>query len=111
MEDVEGALHAAIRVGGSGTRDRESRELREFRYQRLERADFARNQCGALAKQLGQLGGIRWIAAPVEITYQALDRKLDRRQRVLDFVSYALRDFLPGSRLLGAKQFGKIVDD
>ncbi len=103
-------------VGGRGRKFRggESRELGKFSDQRFQRGDFALDQAGAFADQAHQVGRIvlRGIGAvALEVARQSLRGKLDRRQRILDFVRDALRDFLPGRGLLRAQQVGQIVHD
>jgi hypothetical protein len=45
----------------------------------------------------------------LQIARQPLRGKLNRSERVLDFVRDALSDFLPGSRFLRAQKVGQVV--
>src|SRR5256885_5275827 len=91
----------------------EADELREFVDECGERADFAFNKVRGLFDKAGQfgierLGGFGFGAA-LEMADKALGRKLNRSERILDFVGDAASDFLPGGGFLREKEFGEVV--
>ena len=85
-----------------------ARELREFVRQRLHRLHFARNggrripaECAA-----NPCGN----AAAVQQARDALGRKRDRRQRILELMGDAARHLVPGRGLLGAQQLAGVFE-
>ena len=67
--------------------------------------DLADDRVGALVEDLAVLGDHLAVAAA-----DALGRKLDRRQRVLDLVGDAARDVGPGGGALRRDEVGDVVD-
>src|SRR5487761_109434 len=68
----------------------------------------------AFGNELRPFGAVRAAArrrGTFEVAKQALRGKLNRRKGILDFVSDALRDLLPGGGFLSAEEFGEVVDD
>ncbi len=89
--------------------------MRELVDEGGERADFAFDEVRGLFDKAGQfgiqrLGGFGFGAA-LEMADEALGRKLNRRERVLDFVRDAASNLLPSGGFLRKKEFGEVVDD
>ena len=113
-EDLDGFVDDGVGVGGRELGGGEAHELRELVDQGGERGDFAFDQAGALLNEArefgiargGDFGGI----AAIEEARKALRGKLNRRERILDFVGDAAGDFLPGGGFLRAQHFGQVVE-
>ncbi len=115
VENRQGLIHDCVgrsrrKLGGG-----EARELRKFFDQalpacRTSRPISAEHSPTSRTSSGGSFFATSGFAVPLEVARQPLGRKLDRRKRILDFVGDALRHFLPGRRLLRAKQFGQVID-
>ena len=79
-------LHVRLRHAGEG---------REFIDHAADIVDLADDRVGALVEHFAVFGDDLAVAAP-----DALGRKLDRGQRILDLVGDAARDVGPGGRAL-----------
>ena len=51
------------------------------------------------------------VAGEAKVAGDAFGGELDRRERVLDLVRHAARDFAPCGRTLGGEQLGQVFDD
>src|SRR5205085_6636608 len=51
------------------------------------------------------------VAGEAKVAGDAFGGELDRRERVLDLVRHAARDFAPCGRTLGGEQLGQVLDD
>src|SRR5438105_7484215 len=89
-------FHLWLRHAGEG------RELVDHAADVLDLAD---DGIGALIEDLAVLGDDLAVTAP-----DALGRKLDRRQRILDLMRNAPRDICPGRRALRLDEIGDVVD-
>src|SRR5262249_54977678 len=99
-KDLQRFTHNVVGASGFQFGGRETHELREFVNERGESAYFAFNQMRRLFDETSQLGIKRFgglgFRPALQMPNEALRRKLDRRQRILDLVSDAPSDFLPG---------------
>ena len=114
-EDFEGFVDHGVGAGGRKLGGGEAHKLRELVDQGGERGDFAFDQAGALLNEtrefcIARSGDFVGIAA-IEEARKALRGKLDRREWILDFVSNAAGDFLPGGGFLRAENFGQVVEN
>ena len=79
-----------------------------------ERGDFAFDQARAFLRQarefgIERIGDFAWSAA-IEEAREALRGKLNRGERIFDFVRDAAGDFLPRGGFLRAQHFGEVVE-
>ena len=98
-ENLDGFVHDGVGAGGRELGDREAHELRKFIDQGGKSGNLALDQAGALLDEPRKLGIARrgdvGRLAALEEARQALRRKLNGRERILDLVSDAPGDFLP----------------
>ena len=114
-ENFDGFADDVVDVGGFELGGREADELREFVDEGGEGADFAFDEAGGFGDEASEFG-ILWSGgvggvALFEIAGEALGGKLDRSERIFDFVGDAASDFLPGGGFLRAEKFGEVVEN
>ncbi len=116
VKQLQRARHDRIQIRRRQPRGRESRKLRELHPPATPASctsrsikpahsatSFSNSGCDAAAIRMRS-------ARLIQVPQQPLRRKLNRRQRILDFVRDPLRHFLPRRRLLRAQQIRQIVD-
>ncbi len=84
---------------------RHAREGREFVHHALDVVDLAHDRVGALVENIAVLRDEAAVFA-----LQPLGRKLDRRQRISDFMRDAARDVGPGGGALRGDEIGDVVE-
>ncbi len=93
---------------GRHLRGREACHGGELVHQRADCLHGAGNGFGASVNH-GE-GSVVGRAA-LQVTLDALRRKRDRRERILDFMRHAPRDFAPCNLLLRLQQIGQVFED
>ena len=101
---MQSILDDGVQVGGFGLRGGELREHRELIHQCAQGFDRPEDDIAA-----GADNGWRFRTVAVEVTLDTLCRESNGRERVLDLMRDALRDFLPGKLTLRLQKLGHIL--
>ena len=100
------AFDDGIQVVRLGLRGGKLRQGRELVYQLPHGLDRAQDHLTAFADNTRRLRH-----RMVDMLANSLRRQADRRERILDLVGHALRNFFPRDLALGAQEFGHVFDD
>src|ERR1700722_5481594 len=108
VEHGESVIDDGINVGGLRRGSRETRQSRKLVDQRAHGFNSSGDGIGAAVDHL-QRSSIRRRWA-LQMAADALRRKCNGRQWILDFMSYSSRHLTPGRLLLSLEQFGEIFE-
>ena len=95
-----------VHVAGARLRRRKLGKCRKLIDERAQCSHAGKNDFAAFANDGRRVG-----LAAIEMPADALGRERDGRQRILDFVGYALRHFFPRELTLSAEKFRSVFDD